>query len=175
MEINVRFNSIEEMDAWVARMGNQSAVAKTEIVFDKVEYKEEKPKATTTKSTTKKKSAPKATTTTSSSTTTTTKPQIVKNEQPVEKETEVTETGLTREEQAQQEVATEPMFTIKDPNALVAFLQQEIKASTSLELKKAFVVFDGGIPSYIEKHFKDYEKVVTRSQAVAVMNETLGL
>lgn len=190
MQINVQFDSIKEMDEWVARMNNVTvqqyhvraniaevpASCCTDCKCDPCECveceapKEEKPKAPR-----KRKAS---------------KPKVVKDEPKVEvepaeevkvepaKPAEEVDVPTEQEAHEQQvEPATEaPVgnpLEIKGNQQLVGFLQTIFGGAGNDDIKQALAGFDGGLPNYIDKNIKAFEAITTDVEALAVLKDTL--
>lgn len=184
MKINVEFNSIKEMDAWVARMGQpiknevhieQSITDPSQEVNQPVEKEAEveKPKATH-----KRKAS---------------KPKVVKNEPKVEEKEEApqvpsTESPYIEDEKeadvpTEQEAPSQPAPTettgtpisIKSNPELVGFLQSIFGGAGNDNVKQALTAYDGGLPQYIADHLDDYSTITTRESALEVLKSSLGV
>ncbi|MGL5719018.1 MAG: hypothetical protein ACRCX2_38815 [Paraclostridium sp.] len=193
MKINVEFDSIKEMDAWIARMGqpinvqqNLNVVQTSTKDPDGVEEaKEEKPKATR-----KRKAS---------------KPKVVKDEPKVEEKEEAPQVPAntpfiedekeadvpTEQEAHEQQVEPEETeeapsqpaptettgtpISIKSNPELVGFLQSIFGASGNDEVKTALTAFEGGLPAYIDKSLDNYKDVTTREGALEVLKSSLGV
>ncbi len=184
MQINVQFDSIKEMDDWVARMGQPIQVqqhinvvtddSEKSITDPSQEAKEEKPKATRKRKASKPKvvkdEAPQ---------TPSTEPPYVEDEKTPEVATETTAEEPAKEEPAKEEPAKEEPagnpLEIKNNQQLVGFLQNIFGGAGNDNIKQALAGFDGGLPNYIDKNIKSFEAITTDVEALAVLKDTLGL